>query len=136
MLRFALVAACLLTLLAGCGDDDEVARGGPPAAGAPAADLAVVVRPEGPDGPVRERRIECERVGREAGEPVCRHLSAGRLAPVPGTMACTAIYGGPAVARVSGTLHGEPVDARFNLEDGCQIARWERNRRLLGAPRP
>jgi hypothetical protein len=26
------------------------------------------------------------------------------------------------------------VDERFSLEDGCQIARWERNRDLLGAP--
>jgi len=24
------------------------------------------------------------------------------------------------------------VDERFSLEDGCQIARWERNRALLG----
>ncbi len=49
-------------------------------------------------------------------------------------MACTAIYGGPSVARVTGTLRGEPVDESFSLEDGCQIARWEQNRELLGPP--
>jgi hypothetical protein len=49
-------------------------------------------------------------------------------------MACTAIYGGPDVARVTGTLRGEPVHESFSLEDGCQIARWERNRELLGPP--
>jgi hypothetical protein len=47
---------------------------------------------------------------------------------------CTAIYGGPALARVTGTFRGRQVDARFSLEDGCEIARWERNRELLGPP--
>jgi hypothetical protein len=56
------------------------------------------------------------------------------LAPVPRDVACTAIYGGPSEARVTGTLRGEPVDERFSLEDGCQIDRWERNRALLGRP--
>ncbi len=126
MLRAAIVAACLLTL-AGCGDDE--AGGGSPA---PAADLTVTVRPEGPGGPVKMRRVVCERLGE--GKPACRQLSARRLAPVPRTTACTALYGGPSVARVTGTLSGEPVDARFSLEDGCQIARWNRNRSLLGEP--
>jgi hypothetical protein len=129
VLRIATVAACLLTL-AGCGEGEDEQGGGGPAP--PAAELTVTVRPEGPGGPVRERRVECERVGPGAGEPVCRSLSAGRLAPVPELTACTAIYGGPDVARVTGTLRGEPVDARFSLEDGCEIARWERNAALLG----
>jgi hypothetical protein len=64
---------------------------------------------------------------------VCRGLSPERLAPVPEKIACTSIYGGPAVARVTGTLRGEGVDARFNLTNGCEIARWKRNRELLGA---
>ena len=92
----------------------------------------MTVRPDGPGGPVRERHVECERPA--AGDPVCSGLTMQRLAPVPGLTACTAIYGGPAVARVSGTLGGEPVDARFSLKDGCEIARWERNRDLLGPP--
>jgi hypothetical protein len=66
------------------------------------------------------------------GAPVCSELSVDSLAPVPRDMACTAIYGGPSLARVKGTARGEPVDERFSLEDGCQIARWERNRALLG----
>lgn len=130
MLRLAIAAACSLTLLAACGDgEDEGAVSAPLA-----AELSVTVRPDGPDGPVRERRVECERLGTRAEEPVCRKLSARRLAPVPELTACTAIYGGPDVARVTGTLHSKPVDARFSLEDGCEIARWERNRDLLGAP--
>ena len=120
MLRLALVITCLF--LAGCGgeDDDESGRS------APTTQLTVTVWPEGRDGPVRERRVECP------GAVVCGELSVQRLAPVPRDVACTAIYGGPSVARVTGTLRGEPVDERFSLEDGCQIARWERNRALLG----
>jgi hypothetical protein len=128
MLRIATVAACSLTLLAACGDSDEEAGGG--GASSAAADLTVVVRPEGPNGPVRERRVVCQRLG--AGEPACRGLTAERLAPVPRLTACTSIYGGPAVARVTGTLRGEPVDARFNRTDGCEIERWDRNVALLG----
>jgi hypothetical protein len=129
MLRPAIAAACLLTLLAGCGEGDEAGGGG---SAPPAAELTVTVRPEGPGGPVNERRVVCERLG--AGERVCRNLTAQRLAPVPRTTPCTAIYGGPNVAHVTGTLRGEPVDTRFSREDGCQIARWDRNRDLLGPP--
>jgi hypothetical protein len=123
MLRLAVLLACLL--LADCGGDagDEA-----PPSGASTTELTATVWLEGPDGPKRERRVECP------GEDVCGELSARSLAPVPRETACTAIYGGPGVARVTGTLRGEPVDARFSLEDGCEIARWERNRELLGPP--
>jgi hypothetical protein len=120
MLRLALVTTCLFLASCGGGEDGE---GGP---SAPTTQLTVTVWPEGRDGPVRERRVECP------GTAVCGELSVQRLAPVPRDVACTAIYGGPSVARVTGTLRGEPVDERFSLEDGCQIARWERNRALLG----
>lgn len=133
MLRAAVIAAILLSLLAGCGGDDDNG-GGAPAPRGVAADLTVTVHPEGLGGPARERRITCDELGAGADEPVCRDLTATRLAPVPGDMACTAIYGGPGVARVTGTLRGERVDERFSLEDGCQIARWEQNRDLLGRP--
>jgi hypothetical protein len=120
MVRSAIVIACLL--LAACGSEGQ----GTDRPSAPATELTVRVWPEGRDGPLRERHVECP------GAEVCEELSAQSLAPVPGEMACTAIYGGPSVARVTGTLRGEPVDERFSLEDGCQIARWERNRALLG----
>ncbi|MGH2746255.1 MAG: hypothetical protein ACRDN8_27935 [Thermoleophilaceae bacterium] len=126
MLRIAIVAACLLSLLAACGDGDE--NGGD--AGAPAAaNLTVIVRPDGPGGPVKERPVVCERLGE--GKPVCRSLTLEKLAPVPRSTPCTSIYGGPALARVRGTIEGERVDERFSREDGCQIARWDRNRALL-----
>jgi hypothetical protein len=123
MLRLAIVLLCLL--VAGCGGGED----GKDRPSAPATELTVRVWPEGRGGPVRERRVECP------GAAVCGELSVQKLAPVPRVMACTAIYGGPAVARVTGTLRGERVDERFNLADGCQIARWARNRDLLGPPR-
>jgi hypothetical protein len=123
MLRIAIVLACLVVAGCGGGEDDDGRRSGP---STPATELTVEVWPEGRGGPARERRVECP------GAPVCGDLSVQRLAPVPRDMACTAVYGGPGMARVTGTLHGERVDERFRLEDGCQIARWERNRALLG----
>ena len=44
---------------------------------------------------------------------------------------CTLQYGGPATARVTGTVDGEAVDARFSLTDGCEIARWRAAESLL-----
>jgi hypothetical protein len=134
MLRAAATAAVLLSFLAGCGEGDDGGGGAPASGPTSAADLTVTVHPEGPAGPVRVRRIECERLGPGADTRVCRRLAPEQLAPVPRNTACTAVYGGPGVARVTGTLGGERVDERFSLDDGCQIARWERNRRLLGAP--
>jgi hypothetical protein len=122
MLRFATAAACALALLAGCGDDDDGSGGG----AAPATRLTVTVWPEGRDGPKKVRTIECP------GADVCARLTAERLAPVPRLTPCTSIYGGPAVARVTGTLRGERVDVRFNRTDGCEIERWDRSAGLLG----
>lgn len=47
------------------------------------------------------------------------------FAPVaPGTV-CTMVHGGPATARITGTWAGRPVDATYDREDGCRIARWD-----------
>jgi hypothetical protein len=123
--------ACLLALAAaGCGGGDDDSQD----AGAAAVNLTVTLRPEGPDGEAQTRRIECERIGPEASTAVCKGLAGvtpKQLEPVPANVACTQIYGGPGVARVKGTLLGEPVDARFELSNGCEIERWDRNRVLL-----
>lgn len=117
-------------MAAGCGGGDDEDK---PAA-ALAADLTVTVRPKGADGPANERRIRCERLGPQAGTAACRQLAgltAAQLKPVPANVACTQIYGGPATARVRGTLHGKQVEASFELTNGCEIERWDRNRVLL-----
>jgi hypothetical protein len=102
----------------GCGGDDD-------SSSVPAIDLVVTVWPKGPDGSVRRHHVVCP------GAPACKGLSASRLRPVPANVACTQIYGGPAVARVRGTIDGKPVDVRLNRTDGCEIARWQRNAVLL-----
>jgi hypothetical protein len=127
-------AMCTLALAAaGCADDDDDDE--PGRAPAAAARLEVVVRPAEGEAPVRQVQVACEVSGADASIASCRRLrglSLADLAPVPEGMACAEIYGGPAVATVRGTLGGEPVDARFNLTDSCEIARWRRNRALLG----
>ncbi|MCX4982211.1 SSI family serine proteinase inhibitor [Streptomyces sp. NBC_00572] len=45
--------------------------------------------------------------------------------PVPADQFCTQVYGGPAVAHITGTWQGRSVDARFSRADGCEIDRWE-----------
>jgi len=115
------LAACGLLLAAGgCGGDDSSADKG-------STDLVVTVWPQGADGPARRHRVACP------GDQACAGLSAARLRPVPANVACTEIYGGPAVARVRGTIDGKPVDARLERTNGCEIARWQRNATLLAA---
>jgi hypothetical protein len=128
-------AVCLLAIgAAGCGggDDDKADEAAPAA-----ADLTVTIRPTGSDGAARRHRIKCNRLGPKAAEKTCRSLaglSPDQLQPVPAGTACTQIYGGAAVARVRGELRGKRVDASFELTNGCEIERWDRNRVLLGDP--
>jgi hypothetical protein len=59
----------------------------------------------------------------------CYRIAAGGwklFAPVPKNVACTQIYGGPQVARISGFVKGRRVWAMVNRTDGCNIARWDR----------
>ncbi|MFE7837438.1 SSI family serine proteinase inhibitor [Streptomyces sp. NPDC057474] len=50
---------------------------------------------------------------------------ADPFAPVRSGTVCTMQYGGPAIAYVTGTWAGRPVDARFDRGNGCEIARWD-----------
>jgi hypothetical protein len=122
-------AMCTLALAAaGCGDGDDEPAGA-------SARLEVVVRPDGAGMEARRVKIDCDVLGADASSAICRRLgelTRADLAPVPEDMACAQVYGGPAVATVKGTLDGEPVEARFDLSDSCEIERWRRNRDLLG----
>jgi hypothetical protein len=125
-------AICTLALAAaGCGDDDDEQEREP----ATAARLEVVVRPAEGKTPVRRVELACSALGADASTAGCRRLgklSRADMAPVPEEAACAEIYGGPAVATVTGTLRGRPIDARFDLTDACEIERWRRNEALLG----
>jgi hypothetical protein len=125
-MRLALALAALpLVLVAGAGA----------AAGDTSLKATVWAKGEGTARAVRTLR--CDPPGGSVPRPAaaCRAvLAAGRAAfrPVPPDTACTEIYGGPAVAVVTGRLDGRRVWARFTRENGCQIARWQRLVGLLG----
>ena len=128
------LAIALALLFVSCGGSEDALA---PGADTLLADLRVTVKPEGPGGPERVRRVECAILGEEAIDPRCRllgGLEAGDLDPVPRRAACAPTYGGPGTARVSGELRGARVSAEFDLTDACEIARWRRNGALLGAP--
>jgi hypothetical protein len=128
------LAVVLAGLLVSCGGSGDALA---PEAGNLSADLRVGVRPEGPGGPERVRRVECAILGEDAIDPRCRVLGGLEprdLDPVPRRTACAQVYGGPGTARVTGELRGARVSAEFGLTDACEIARWRRNAALLGAP--
>jgi hypothetical protein len=97
--------------------------------------LAITVWPNGLKGRSLRWTLRCGPAGGSLPRPAiaCRRLNALRtpFAPVPGNVACTAIYGGPQVARVRGSFRGRRVDARFNRSNGCEIDRWDRVRFLF-----
>jgi subtilisin inhibitor-like len=104
--------------------------------GTPGTDLRITVWPEGPEnGTARIWRLRCNPTGGTlaGAAAACRRLAAMKrpFAPVPKDIACTEIYGGPQVARVTGTLRGRGIWATFRRTDGCQIARWNRHSFLL-----
>jgi hypothetical protein len=96
--------------------------------------LTVSVHPEGAGGLEHTSEISCEAHPRGDACQRLHALTPTELAPVPDGVACTALYGGPAIAHVTGQLEDEQVDARFSLHNGCEIARWGRLAWLLGAP--
>ncbi|WP_369145399.1 SSI family serine proteinase inhibitor [Streptomyces sp. R44] len=63
-----------------------------------------------------------DRLAEEGGDP---------FLPVPQDQMCTQVYGGPALAHVTGTWQGRKVDARFSRANGCEIDRWQNLEPLL-----
>jgi hypothetical protein len=111
----ALVAVILAS---GCGSDGS-------APSQPRYDLTITYWPAGRGGEMRSATLTCDPDGGSHPDPVaaCKALTehADALALVPTDVACTQIFGGPELARVSGS----GVHALFSRRDGCQIARWE-----------
>ena len=126
MRRLALVAVVGLALSA-CADAAEQSR----------TELVIRVWPKGnaKTGPAKRWTLRCDRAGGTLPnrERACRRLRAAKrpFAAVGRRVACTEVYGGPAVAHVGGRYQGRRVSAWFMRTDGCQIARWNRLRFLF-----
>jgi hypothetical protein len=92
--------------------------------------LQVTVWPQGLSGDSERWTLRCSPTGgnHPRAAAACRTLARlqAPFAPVPRDAVCTEIYGGPAVARVTGTHRGRRVWATFQRRNGCEIARWDR----------
>ncbi|MET9426330.1 MULTISPECIES: SSI family serine proteinase inhibitor [unclassified Streptomyces] len=56
------------------------------------------------------------------------------FAPVGKNQLCTMQHGGDATAHITGTWHGQKVDAHFQRTDGCEIQRWDALEPVLPKP--
>lgn len=139
ILMTVLAAGCLA--LTGCGAQDP---------GGATTSPSTPAHPDSPDtvtaeltitvddgaGGITRHTLTCGPAGGDHPDPeaACAALTGPEfLEPVPADAACTAQYGGPQTATVTGTLDGSQVDAEFRRTDGCQISRWDRAAALLGA---
>jgi len=118
-----LVTLLVLVLLAGCS-------GGASASSA-SAKLRITVWPQGKNSGSVTYTLVCPQATGTlpAAHSACsklRRIGIRAFAPVPANTACTAIYGGPQIARVSGRLAGRSIKAGFQRTNGCEIARWSR----------
>jgi hypothetical protein len=97
--------------------------------------LRITVWPSGLDGGSHAWTLRCAPAGGTlpGAAAACSRLASLRapFAPVPPGAVCTAVYGGPEVARVVGRFRGGSVFATFRRRDGCEIARWTKIAFLL-----
>ncbi len=97
--------------------------------------LSITVWPGGTDGSAHAWTLRCGPAGGTLPQATqaCTRLAAldHPFAPTPAGVACSAIYGGPQVARVTGRYRGRRISTTFRRRDGCEIARWNRVRFLL-----
>lgn len=97
--------------------------------------LTITIWPSGLAGPSERWTLRCGPTGGTlpARVAACRKLNSlsAPFRPIRQGVACTQIYGGPAVARVTGRFRGTRIWAEFRRRDGCEIARWDRLRPLL-----
>lgn len=81
---------------------------------------------------VDEWTLTCDPQGGTHPDPrqACSFLELSKqwgkdpFTPVPDDAVCAQLFGGPQTATVTGVWDGKPVDAKFNLSNSCEIARW------------
>jgi hypothetical protein len=115
--------------MAGCGSDDP----SPSSSGSAAlADLTITVDPDGDGGSAaKTMQLSCKEPTDSQACGAAAGISEADLARTAEGTACTQIFGGPETATIKGTIRGNPVDAQFSRNDGCEIERWARVEPLL-----
>ena len=108
-----------VALVAGCGSSSDAGDS------SPRYDLTILYWPEGPGGEPLEATLTCDPDGGSHPDPAaaCAALLENEeaLEPVASDVACTEIYGGNQIARITGS----GVQASLSRENGCEIARWD-----------
>jgi hypothetical protein len=121
-MRFALVGAVAAAVLVACGAGSAQTT---------STALTIAYWENGTGSGEPERwTLRCNPARGTLARPAvaCRRLgtaSARIFAPVPSSAICTQIYGGPQVARITGSVKGKRVWATFSRQDGCNISRWD-----------
>jgi len=143
---FLLCLTILVAGLAGCGDqmNNQLGGGNPsaapsgPASSVGTGDTALTIEVNDGKGSVITWRLTCDPVGGDHPDPeaACQALAengATALPAVPKDQVCTQQVGGSQSATVTGIWQGQELNTRFNLKNGCEIARWKALTGLLPA---
>jgi hypothetical protein len=134
--------ACLVVgaaVLAGCGTDDDGDQTTTETTPAPEPQTELTVELDSGDGAAADEwTLTCDPAGgthpdTEAACATLAELDPEVFEPVPADAACTMIHGGPQTATVTGQWNGEPVEAQFSRENGCEIDRWDQAAPVLGS---
>jgi hypothetical protein len=116
---------CFALLMAGCGSLGSDSDSG--SGSSTDTELTITVWPQGAGGPSREWTLRCDPPAGSLPDAreACERLTAELLQPRADDEICTQIYGGPQVARVTGTFEGRAVDVRYGRANGCEIHQWD-----------
>jgi hypothetical protein len=125
-----LAAVALAAVLSACGSDGTSSDASDPKTSDPATALSIVVLAD-EDAKPMTYELTCDPAGGDHPQPqqACDALSdagASVLEPVGSDTSCTAVFGGPQTASITGTYAGKGVDASFDRTNGCEIERWEK----------
>jgi len=92
--------------------------------------LSITVWPQGLKGASSKWTLHCRPTSGTLPKrgAACVRLYAVKapFASIPAHTMCSAVYGGPQVARVAGVFRGRHIVTTFARRNGCETARWNR----------
>ncbi|HVE99548.1 MAG TPA: SSI family serine proteinase inhibitor [Mycobacteriales bacterium] len=140
MRRLLTAIAGLTAVAAGCSDDGDRTASLEPADDGPRDRFTITMSADDKGTGKQSWTLTCEPAGGTHPDPpaACAALAGATdpFGPVPRDVACTEIYGGPAVATITGTADGKAVDATYSRTNGCEISRWDALGPVLPGPPP